>query len=163
MAENNPLDDPELRHLESRLKAVVPAPASRQRDRLLYACGQAAGRAQMGRRVQAAIAVAALCLCVSAGLGFALLERGGSQSVVRELRPNPAFSGQPGTSTANRPLAEPLEPVNGQGPRLTAATSFQQFLALNQLPSANLPGSGGADVPPRRILSAADPFLPDDP
>ena len=49
MADNSPLSDPELRHLERRLSELTLPPSRHERERLLYACGQAAGRAQMKR------------------------------------------------------------------------------------------------------------------
>jgi hypothetical protein len=68
MPDTNPLNDSELKELEMRLRRVPVSPPPRECERLLYACGQAAGRAQMMRRVRNTTAVAALLGCTCAGL-----------------------------------------------------------------------------------------------
>ncbi len=73
MSDITPLNDPELNHLEQRLTAVKLVPTSRQRERLLYSCGHAAGRAQVRRRVRVMSAATVMLACICAGLSFLLL------------------------------------------------------------------------------------------
>jgi hypothetical protein len=162
MADNNPLSDPELRHLERRLSELALPPSRHERERLLYACGQAAGRAQMKRRVQAATAVAAICLFVSLGLGFTLLTRGGSQTAAVEstLAPVPrVFPAVPITEVP--PVDEPTRSDRAGG-QLTATSSFQQLIAFDQPHTVRPRSVAVPDVPPQRILTAADSVLPDE-
>ncbi|HXY36372.1 MAG TPA: hypothetical protein VEI07_19195 [Planctomycetaceae bacterium] len=72
MSDPNALNDPELNKLERQLSSVRLAPMPSERERLLYACGQAAGRAQMRRRARGTTAVAVVLGCACAGLAVAL-------------------------------------------------------------------------------------------
>jgi hypothetical protein len=162
MADNSPLNDPELDRLERQLRLVTLSPTPRQRERLLYACGQAAGRAQMLRRVRAATALAAVLACVSAGLCVALLNRDRSKvaaldpattTQLKEQLPDPRMDVLP---------REQPERNNTQGRQLTAATSFTQ-LQISDRQQTNRPSA--VDVPHlalNRVLTAAGPFIPDE-
>jgi|HubBroStandDraft_6_1064221.scaffolds.fasta_scaffold160599_2 hypothetical protein len=162
MAENNFVNDPELSQLERRLMAVAIAPEAHNRDRLLYACGEAAGRARMRRRVQAATAVAVTCLCVSAGLSFVLIARSGEHEAEQQQAARPNSNEELDAFKAQRPRFEQLDPDGRRPTDLTAAMSFQQFLAFNAPQPSNHSDGTGLAVPSKRILSAADLSLPDD-
>ena len=162
MADNSPLNDPELLHLERRLSELTLPPSLHERERLLYACGQAAGRAQMKRRVQAATAVAIILLSVSLGLGFSLLTHGGSQTVAVKdaLASSPHVSlTAPGTEVA--PVDERTRSDCPAG-QLTATPSFDQLAALEQAHTVSPQTAAALDVAPQRILTAAGSVLPDE-
>jgi hypothetical protein len=162
MADNSPLNDPELDRLERQLSRVTLSPTPRQRDRLLYACGQAAGRAQMLRRVRAATALAVVLTCVSAGLCVALLNR--DRSKVAALEPAVTSHVKEQLLDARTDLLprEPPDRNNTHGPQLTAATSFTRLLISDH---EYLTKPSSADSPNfvlKRVLTAAGPFAPDD-
>jgi len=128
MADDNTLNDPELSRLERRLAATMPSPTSAERDRLLYGCGQAAGRAQMRRRLHATTAVGAFFACASVGLGYlslanvgpktaALPQSGASRPDERTLK-----------SAANTALRSEPENPNDFGRQMTASWTFEQLV-----------------------------------
>jgi hypothetical protein len=162
MADDSPLSDPELCHLERRLTELALPPTRHERERLLYACGQAAGRAQMKRRVQASTTVAAICLSVSLGLGFKLLTRGDSQTAAVE---GSLASGTQTLQVAPRTEVRPVDeqgPANNSGRQLTATSSIEQLAALDQAHTLMPQTATAPYVPPQRILTAADSVLPDE-
>ncbi len=152
MSDPNPLNNPELERLERRLSRVSWSPAPRERERLLFACGQAAGQAQMMRRVQGATAVAALLGCACVGLVAAL--------VLHEKSP-PVAGISPAPRSALRSAAllreqesprEAGDEVVDRNRQLTVAASFGEVL-LAELPQKI--------VPPRQSSPklAAEPVL----
>jgi hypothetical protein len=162
MADNSPLSDPELRHLERRLSDLALPPTRHERERLLYACGQAAGRAQMKRRLHVATAVATICLFVSLGLGFTLLTRDGSQTVVVESTLAPVPHVSPAVRMTEAPPGDERTRADRPGGQLTATSSFQQLIAFEQTHTVRPRSAAAMDVPPQRILTAADSALPDE-
>jgi hypothetical protein len=162
MADNSPLNDPELDRLERRLSRVTLSPSPGQRERLLYACGQAAGKAQMMRRLHAATALAVVLTCVSAGLCFALLTRDVSNAVVLAPAVTPHLKEQRLDPRTNVLSDEQPERNNTDGRQLTAATSSTQLL-LSDREQTTKPSA--VDAPPvvlKRVLTAAGPLAPDD-
>jgi hypothetical protein len=159
MADNSHLSDPELRHLEQRLSDLALPPTRHERERLLYACGQAAGRAQMKRRLHVATAIAAICLSVSLGLGFTLLTRAGSQTAMVESTLAPVPHVSPAVPMSEAPPIDERTRSDRPGAQLTATSSFDQLLAFEQ-PHTIGPRSAAMDVPPQRILTAAGSALP---
>jgi hypothetical protein len=162
MADISPLGEPELRDLERRLTELALPPSRHERERLLYACGQAAGRAQMQRRVRAAISFAALCLAVSFGLGLTLLARGGSQTAAVEnafaqtTHASPAAPSIEWTSIDERARAERSDN------ELTATSGFQQLIASEKARTFKPQAAAIPHIPSQRILTAADSSLPDE-
>jgi hypothetical protein len=123
----DPLNDPELDRLERQLSLVTLTPTPGQRERMLFACGQAAGRAQMMRRVRAATALAAVLACVSAGLGFALVARDGRRTVEPDQAASAHVEERRAEPQSNVAPRHELEPQSIDRDQLTAATSFTQF------------------------------------
>jgi hypothetical protein len=162
MADNNPLNDSELERLERQLSRVTLSPTPRQRERLLYACGQAAGRAQMLRRVRAATALAAVLACVSAGLCIALvthnnpnvaaLDRATTRQL-KEQRPDPPSDVLAG---------EQPERNNAEERQLTAAASFAQLLTSDRQQTSSPSTIDPPHLALKRVLTAASPFIPDE-
>jgi hypothetical protein len=162
MADNSPLNDPELSRLEQRLKSVTLCPTPRQREQLLYACGQAVGRAQMRRRVQAAAALTVLLTCVSASLSFMLFTRDVPRAAPRDAALWPHLEGQWSPERTDvLPRAE-AERDEAQGPRLTASTSLSQLLAFDREHKAGTFHAAPLALASKRILTIAGPFPSDD-
>ena len=162
MSDNSPLDDPELRHLERRLSELTLPPSRHERERLLYSCGQAVGRAQMKPRVQAATAAATMCLLVSLGLGFTLLTHGSSQTAAVDgsLAASPHVS--PAVPMTEAPPVDDRTRSDLPGGQLTAMSSFQQLIAFDQAHTVSRRSAAALDVPRQQILTAADSVLPDE-
>jgi len=158
----DPLNDPELDRLERQLSLVTLTPTPGQRERMLFACGQAAGRAQMMRRVRAATALAAVLACVSAGLCFALLTRDGSKVAALDPAAAPQLKEQlPEPPTDVLPREQP-ERNDAQEQQLTAATSFTQLLISDRQPTTRPSAVDPPHLVLKRVLTAAGPFTPDD-
>lgn len=75
MSDFESMNDPELEQLERLLQSAAPTPAPGERERMLYACGLAAGRAETGRRARLATAAAAVLGCVALSLAVMLWVR----------------------------------------------------------------------------------------
>jgi hypothetical protein len=162
MADSSPLNDPELDRLERRLSLMTLSPTPSQRERLLYACGQAAGRAQMMRRVHAATALAVMLTCVSAGLCFALLTRAGSKAASRDPAVTAYFEQQLPHPRTNVLRREEPERNNTQGQQLTAATSFTQLLISDRQQTTRPSAVDAPHLVLNRVLTAAGRLTPDD-
>jgi hypothetical protein len=152
MADPNPLNDPELERVERRLSRVTWSPTASERERLLYACGRAAGRAQMMRRVRSTTAVAALlgCTCVGLVTAFVLREK---SPPVAGIGPAPRTAPQsPALFREEESPREAHEVVVDRNRQLTVAASFGE-VALAERPQKI--------VPPRESSSkrAAEPIL----
>ncbi len=157
MPDTNPLNDSELEELETRLRRVPVSPTPRECERLLYACGQAAGRAQMMRRVRNTTAVAALLGCTCAGL-VAIV-------VVREKSP-PLAGINPGPPAAPQSavlLPEPESPREARdglvdrNRQLTVAADFSE-LALAELPQKIVPTQeSSSKLAAEPVLTTAGP------
>jgi hypothetical protein len=132
MSDITPLNDPELQNLERRLTAVRLSPNASRREHLLYACGRAAGRAEIERRLRRMYVVAASLTCVSAALSVAVF-------LIHAVPPRPPAPGaeavverRPGEVHDDIPLRSRTEAVD-EGPRhLTAGTTYEQFLTLDR-------------------------------
>jgi hypothetical protein len=94
MFDNQPLDDFELTRLERHLSNVDLSPPRHQRERLLYACGRAAGLAEMRRRVRAATATAVVVVAASAVLCLVLVTTRGATTtdIVQNASVSPKHS-----------------------------------------------------------------------
>jgi hypothetical protein len=116
----------------------------------------------MKRRLHVATVVAAICLFVSLDLGFTLLTRDGSQRAAVDV----SFAPSPRVSPAV-PMTE-VPPVNDRAladrpmGQLTATSSFDQLVALEQAHTVRPQTDAAPDVAPQRILTAADSVLPDE-
>lgn len=154
MSDGSPLNDPELIKLEQRLTGLALPPSGRQRDRLLYSCGQAAGRAQLRRRLRALTAVTALLTCLSAGLGYLLLTHTAPQPAVPDLAQSPAIEEEPAdprTDVFEGDVPNSRVPHNTH---LSAATSFEQLLIYDQQQRIEpLNGDAPAELS-KRVLTA---------
>ena len=159
MPDLDPLNASELDELEKRLSGMSLSPTQRERERLLYACGQAAGRAQLMRRVWRATAVGAVLVCTSAALFAAL--------VVREKSPPvAAIDSKPGpvppevvVSTSTEEVTTRRTPnfAADQNRPLTVAAGFEE-LTLAEVPAkigAPLEQSSRRPVEP--VLTATGP------
>jgi hypothetical protein len=167
MADSSPLDDLErdrleLDRLERRLSLVTLSPTPGQRERLLYACGHAAGRAQMMRRVRAATALAGVLACVSAGLCFALLAHDGTKTAALDPAATPRLEKQLLDPRTNVLPREQPERNTADGQQLTAATSFTQLLISDREQTAKPSTVDAPNLVSKRILTVAGPLTPDD-
>jgi hypothetical protein len=161
MSDDSFLNDPDLAEFEQQLNAVPLSPTPRQRERLLFSCGRAAGRAEMRRQVYAAATVAAVCLCLAIGLAFDRIGRGHADFAGVKSAPGPtpapildvkAMKSTEFTTAAGR------RPPEDQ---LTATMNFQRFLALNDLQPQAGRVAPHRIAPAVRVLTAADFVLPD--
>lgn len=157
MSDFEPLNDSEFDELEQRLTGIALSPTPHQRARLLYACGRAAGRAQMMRRVRSTSTIAALLGCTCVGLISAL--------VLREKSP-PVAATSPPPRTASRPaegVGERESPhssrdtIVDRSRQLTVAASWRQ-LALAELPQKNVSRQPAAELAPEPALTTAGPL-----
>jgi hypothetical protein len=158
MSDPNPLNNPELERLERRLSRARWSPTPAERERLLYACGQAAGRAQMVRRVRGATAIATLLGCVCAGLGFALLQR--EQPPIAAVNPAPSNSsadlvGAPQTDIL--PPDAPSKVTESQRPELRVSTNIAE-LALSDRGPTSSSSPGAATFAPESVLTVSGPL-----
>jgi hypothetical protein len=157
MVDDNPLNDPDLERLERRLRQATWSPTANERERLLYACGQAAGRAQMTRRVRKTTAVAALLACTCVGLVTALVMRDESQPVAG-ISPAPRTAPQSPASFREQESPREARDVVDRNRQLTVAATFGE-LALAELPQNIVPpreSSSKRAVAP--ILTTAGPL-----
>jgi hypothetical protein len=157
MPDPDPLNSSELRELERRLKSAPLSPTPRERERLLYACGQAAGRAQMMRRVRSATTIAALLGCTCASLFAALVLR--EQSPHRVITGNPARP-VPEQAAVFREEVRLSESSDGAGSasRQLAVGRFAE-LALAERPQKAPPSrEPSAMIAVEPTLSAAGPL-----
>jgi hypothetical protein len=152
MPDPNPLNDPELKRLERRLSRVTWSPTPAERERLLYACGQAAGRAQMMRPVRRAKAVAALLACACAGLGFVLLQR--QQSPMAAINPVPTH---PSKKSVTDPQRDFLPRERAEDAESAASARTHELSA-----SANLADLALLERAPRIAESHGDIAKPGD-
>ena len=161
MSDDSFLSDPELAQIERRLSAVAMSPTTRQREKLLFACGRAAGRAEMRRPVYAAAGIAAVCLCLLLGLAFN--RTGGSHGELAEViePPEPVPTLVPVDRAMRSPRPTPSGSQSGTDEQLTAAMDFDRFFAVedSRQPPSRL--ATNQTVPGVRILTAADLALPD--
>jgi hypothetical protein len=158
MSDPNALNNPELERLERRLSRTTWSPTPAERERLLYACGEAAGRAQMMRRVRGAMAIAALLGCVCAGLGFALWQR--EQPPIAAVNPAPSNSsadlvGAPQTDIM--PPDAPSKVTESQRAELRVSTNIAELASSDHGPmSSSSPGA--ATFAPESVLTVSGPL-----
>lgn len=129
MSETDPLNDPMLARLEQRLAATALLPTSGEREQLLYACGRAAGRAEIMRRARGMTAVAAVLVCVSLGLSYRLL------SVTSDVTIRPNATDFVTHAQPDAPSLDLLLPASRDAPtsstlQLTPSTPFDQVMEL---------------------------------
>ena len=162
MSEINPLNDPELNDLEQRLTAVMLAPTSHQRERLLYACGHAAGRAQVMRRVRVMSAATVMLACISAGLSFLLLTDTSPKTKVMDPTGAPVVEGERTDLRINLLIGEQQKFGQNRGWHLSAGTSFDQLLIFEKLRKAEPLNTASPGLSSKRVLTVASRSWPDD-
>jgi hypothetical protein len=158
MPDLGPLNNPELERLERRLSRATWLPAPAERERLLYACGQAAGRAQMMRRVRGTTAIAALLGCVCAGLGFALVLR--EPPTVAAVDPAPSHSSDDlGVASQIGGLSngESLEVMGSQTAELRVSTNIAELTLSDRGPTTSS-SPGTATFAPESVLTVSGPL-----
>ncbi|HEV7998669.1 MAG TPA: hypothetical protein VGP63_02240 [Planctomycetaceae bacterium] len=161
MPDPNHLNDPELERLERRLSRLTWPPTENDRERLLYACGQAAGRAQMLRRVRGVTAIAAILACVCAGLGFALLRRDASPVAVAD--PVPTQLPDKSVASPHRDVVSREAEEDGQNPesprgRELSVLSFGDLALLDQKSKTSQFHGDISTSGTARVMSAAGPL-----
>jgi hypothetical protein len=159
MPDLDPLNASELDELEKRLSGMSLSPTQRERERLLYACGQAAGRAQLMHRVRRATAVAAVLGCTSAALFAALV-------VHEKSPPVAAIDSKPGpvppkvvVSTSTEEVTTRRTPnfAGDQNRPLTVAAGFEE-LTLAEVPTkVAVPHQQSSRRPVEPVLTATGP------
>lgn len=158
MHDHNPLNDSELGRLERRLSRATWSPTPAQRERWLYACGQAAGRAQMRRRLRGAISVAALLGCVCVGLACALWQGNRAPVAVNPVPSPPSTNLAPVRQTNPLPFDEPGEAVAGFRRELTVSASLAELASSDGLAKASTSEVQRTPVVAEPVLSAAGPL-----
>jgi hypothetical protein len=158
MPDFDPLNASELDELEKRLSGMSLSPTQRERERLLYACGQAAGRAQLMRRVRGATAIAAVLGCVCAGLACALVLR--EQPTVAAVDRAPSHSSDDlGAASQIGGLSngESLEVMGSQTAELRVSTNMAE-LALSDRGATSSSSPGTATFAPESVLTVSGPL-----
>jgi hypothetical protein len=159
MHDHEPLNDPELGQLERRLGRATWSPTPAQRERWLYACGQAAGRAQMRRRLRGAIGVAALLGCVCVGLACALWRADpASIAAVNPVPPSPFAGLTPAQRTDPLPFDEPEGPAADSKRGLRVSASLAELASFDGLARTSASETQRAPVVAEPVLSAAGPL-----
>lgn len=130
MSDESPLDERELRDLEARLAGVPLSPTAADRERINYACGYAAGRAQMKRRARAATALAVACATTSAVLGIMLWMPGGSKIQPEIDRSVPIANSQQQINAKREPAVVPRSNVEDGVWQLRAASRLDQLMSI---------------------------------
>jgi hypothetical protein len=160
MPDLDPLNASELDDLEKRLSGLSLSPTQRERERLLYACGQAAGRAQLTRRVRRATAVAAVLGCTSAALFAALVVRENSLPVAAiDSKPGPVPP-EVVVSTSTEEVTTRRTPnfAGDQNRPLTVAAGFEELTLAELRPKVTTPHALSSKLLSAPILSAAGPL-----
>jgi len=159
MFDLDPLNASELDELEKRLRGMSLSPTQRERERLLYACGQAAGRAQLMRRVRGATALAVVLGCTSAALFAALVVREKSPPVVAiDSKPGPVLR-KAVVSTSTQEVTTHRTPnfAGHQNRPLTVAAGFEE-LTLAEVPiKVGAPREPLSRPPVEPVLTATGP------
>jgi hypothetical protein len=158
MSDENILNDPELTRLERQLAAVTLSPTPAQRERLLYACGQAAGRAHMRRRVQALTAIAGVLACVSVGLGISLLAHHGPEMTVVGTAITPRVDEQPPDRAIDSSAGEKPQEKADRDDELTAAWSWERLANSDRLRTTGTLQANAGPQFSKSILKAAGPL-----
>jgi hypothetical protein len=159
MHDHEPLNDPDLGQLERRLGRATWSPTPAQRERWLYACGQAAGRAQMRRRLRGAIGIAAVLGCVCVGLSCALWQA--DQVPVAAVNPVPtpfATNLTPAQHSSLLPLDEPVDAVVDSKRGLRVSASLAELASFDDLARTSASEVQKTPVAAERVLSAAGPL-----
>ena len=162
MSDVIPLNDPDLNDLEQRLSAVMLSPASHQRERLLYACGHAAGRAQMRRRLRVVSLATAMLTCLSAGLSFLLLMDTSPKTNVLDPTRAPVVEEERTDSRTNLLIGEQQKSGQNRGRRLTVGTSFEQFLLFDRPQKTEPLNTAPPSLSPKQVLTVTSRSWPDD-
>ena len=153
MSDITPLNDPDLQDLERRLTDVTLVPNSPRREHLLYACGKAAGRAEMGRHVRRMYVVAGSLTCVSAALSAAVF-------INDAVPPGPPAPGAQGVAERRQdevhseiPFRNRIKASDDGPPHLTAGTTYEQLLALDRDQPSEGVHADVADLTPTQALT----------
>jgi hypothetical protein len=149
------LNDPELQRLEQELRGVAFSPAADHRERLMYACGHAAGRAEMKRRLRAMSAALVALVVASVGLSLQLLKEKPSEVAGDSSEQAPFVADQPTTPPINTTPRKQQEFGNPRGPQLSAATSLEQMLEIDRVRSTERLATVNVDSPSPRVLSVS--------
>ena len=162
MSDITPLNDPELNHLEQRLTDVKLVPTSRQRERLLYSCGHAAGRAQVRRQVRVTSAATIMLAFISAGLSFLLLTDRSPQTNVLDPTVPPVVEGDRTDLRTNLLMSEQQKFGQDRGWHLNAGSSLDQLLLSERLRKTEPVNAALPGLSSQRVLTAASRWWPDD-
>ncbi len=159
MHDHESLNDPELGQLERRLGRATWSPTPAQRERWLYACGQAAGRAQMRRRLRGAISVAALLGCVCVGLACALWRADPAPIAAVNPVPSPLSANlAPARRTNSLPLEELEEAVADSKRGLRVSASLAELASFDDLARTSASEVQKTPVAAEPVLSAGGPL-----
>jgi hypothetical protein len=159
MFDNESVNEFELGCLERQLSNIALSPPRRQRERLLYACGRAVGRAEMRRRVRAATAAAAIVAVTSTALCLVVVtERAPTSTVVvRSTAASPAWdSAVPPASVVQRP---PDPPSDGRGRQLTASTRVTELMSWDTEGAVASHHTGESIPGPKPMLTVAGALI----
>jgi hypothetical protein len=159
MSDPNALNNPELERLERRLSRTTWSPTATERECLLYACGQAAGRAQMMQKVRGVTVIAALLGCVCAGLGFALLQR--EQSPIAVVNRAPSQSSADLVAASQRdglPNDESSEVMSSQRAELSVSANFAELALSDRGPGTSTSHGAALTLTTESVLSASGPL-----
>jgi hypothetical protein len=158
MSDLDPLNDSEFDELERRLTGIALSPTLRERERLLYACGQAAGRAQMMRRVRNTTTIAALlgCTCVGLVTALVLLEK---SPPVAGISPPPRTASRPADGVREQESPnQSRDIVVDRNRQLTVAGGLRE-LVLAELPQKIIaPRESTAKLAAEPALTTAGPL-----
>jgi hypothetical protein len=157
MSDFNPLKDSEFDELEHRLTGIALSPTPQERARLLYKCGQAAGRAQMMRRVRNTSTIAALfgCTCVGLVAALVLLEK---SPPIAGIGPTPRTASRPADGVGEPESPHPSrDTIVDRSRQLTVAASWRE-LALAELPQKSISRESSSKLAAEPALTTAGPL-----
>jgi hypothetical protein len=171
---SEPYQDPNLAELAAALKALAPAPARLDRDRLLYRAGQVSARRTGWLWPATAAAVVALA---AGALTGALALRPGPQTVERIVVVNKAMPAPlpvpprlPPQAPPEKPQAAPVPPVQSLSAEAVARETFPEgYLRLRDqvlrwgvdaLPSRPAGAASGRRPTPTTVHDHLSDWLP---
>jgi hypothetical protein len=159
MFDNESVNEFELGCLERQLSHIALSPPRRQREQLLYACGRAAGRAEMRRRVRAATATAALFAATSTALFLvAVTERAPTSTVV--VRDTAASSPWDSAGSLASVVQRPPDPASdGRGRQLTASTRVTELMSWDTEGAVASHPTGEPIPGPKPMLTVAGALI----
>ncbi len=154
MSDFESINDLELQELEQRLVHLELPPSDRQRQQLMYSCGQAAGRTELRRQVRTLATVAATLACVSIGLtSYVALSHVNSQETGRLLIVNEGDSNR-ATDHHDSTADHNQRDVDILGRRmLTASSNFEQLRAFDERQRTTAQNFDGNDETYQHVLT----------